>query len=533
MQRRNFIRNSALSTAPFFIPSYKLWNDLFSLPTSMVISPAWNKKGIPIKHTWKGLGNVDQMRWIIRKDMQDQLALCHKEIGLKHVRAIGIFDDELRAFGVDPANFLNKEQRKVKRTNWRIPFYIYDSLIDMGINPMVTTCFTPSGKASGDRTTFETKSNITPPKDMEDWKLWLKDFTQSLADRYGKQAVRQWYFEVWNEPNLSGFWTGGKEKYFELYRLTYDTIKNIDPSFKVGGPSTASAEWIGDLLEYGSKNNCLPDYIIGHIYNNDSASKPLSPFEGPQGDKENKSANYSNGVMRGVRKLLDEANYKGEVHWNEWGLSWHPFAPVRETANEAAFIIKTMNAVSQVADYFAYWCLSDIYDQIGYGREAFHGNYGMLSLDGLRKPSYHAHQLLGKLGTEQIVTEGQNLSEQSNAFVTRNQQGVQAIVYAFDINYQATDAPGTCNVELYLPDGVDPKSASLYLIDSKENNIVNNWKEIGSPAYLSRTEKKHLHDQNHLTPSSKLVKFERDANGLKAKFKIETPSVAMLSLKNK
>jgi xylan 1,4-beta-xylosidase len=152
-----------------------------------------------------------------------------------------------------------------------------------------------------------------------------------------------------------------------------------------------------DLVNFGHKNDCEPDYIITHIYNNDSEVAALSPFDGPQEDKASTSPHFAAGVMRGVRRELDVRDFKGEVHWNEWGRSWLPHDPVRESANEAAFVVKTMSEVSQLADYFAYWCLSDVYDQLGYGRETFHGNYGLLNLQGLRKPAYHAFQLLSLL----------------------------------------------------------------------------------------------------------------------------------------
>eukprot|EP01041_Mallomonas_annulata_P038966 gene38966-62564_t len=67
-------------------------------------------------------------------------------------------------------------------------------------------------------------------------------FVRHLIQRYGIEQVRQWPFEVWNEPNLDGFWENADQKaYFDLYVNTARTIKKIDPSLKVGGPSTAGA----------------------------------------------------------------------------------------------------------------------------------------------------------------------------------------------------------------------------------------------------------------------------------------------------
>ena len=96
------------------------------------------------------------------------------------------------------------------------------------------------------------------------------------------------------------------------------------------------------LLVYGSGMPVTPE------------SKPLSPFDGPQADLENKSPHFASGVIRGVRNLLDQMGYSGEVHWNEWGRSWWPCYAKRETSSEASWIAKTTVEVSQLGDRFAY-----------------------------------------------------------------------------------------------------------------------------------------------------------------------------------
>jgi xylan 1,4-beta-xylosidase len=71
-----------------------------------------------------------------------------------------------------------------------------------------------------------------------------------LVRRYGIHEVAEWFFEVWNEPSLKAVWTGTKEDFFKLYRVTADAIKRVDSSLKVGGPATARDEWIDECLEF-------------------------------------------------------------------------------------------------------------------------------------------------------------------------------------------------------------------------------------------------------------------------------------------
>jgi xylan 1,4-beta-xylosidase len=262
------------------------------------------------------------------------------------------------------------------------------------------------------------------------------------------------------------------------------------------------------------------------VYNNDSEWAALSPFDGPQEDKASKSPHFAAGVMRGVRRELDARSFKGEVHWNEWGRSWLPHDPIRETANEAAFVVKTMSEVSQLADYYAYWCLSDVYDQVGYGRETFHGNYGLLNLQSLRKPAYHAFQLLSLLGDERVPVSGDGLNALTGAIATRAPEGNGVLVYSFDETYEA--GAQMCQARVTLPQGATQSSLRLYRINSRDNNVLTQWREMGAPAYLKRDQLSQLQANNTLQAASEDITFSNENGVPEARFNMETPGVALL-----
>jgi xylan 1,4-beta-xylosidase len=486
----------------------------------ILLSPDWVSPPTPFKHTWEGLINVDQFRWFVRADMQDQLRMAHQELGARHVRAVGILDDEMRVLTADPTRW-RQEGKTHPEPNWQIVTMIFERLLGLGIYPMITTCFMPGVMAAGERTVFETKARISQPKDMDHWRELVGNLTRHLVGHFGLEVIRNCYFEVWNEPNLTnGFFEGGQEDFFNLYLHTASAIKEVDAGFKIGGPSTARAEWIPEFLEFARKHQIEPDYLIGHIYNNDSDSKPLSPFDGPQEDLVSKSPHFASGVIRGVRKFLDEAGYTGEVHWNEWGRSWFPCEPQRETVNEAAFIAKTMAEVSQLGDYFAYWNLSDIYDQVGYGRQTFHGNYGLLNLQGLRKPSYQAFQLLSLLGTGRVEVAGSGLDKTTHAIATHSAESSEVLVYAYDETN--AEVGGCAEITVTLPPGRQPRK--LYRITENENNILADWKALGSPCYLNTATRQTLEQKNLLTGRTDFAQ-----SGQEVTFTMETPGVALLT----
>jgi xylan 1,4-beta-xylosidase len=500
-------------------------------PQRLHLRPAWAESRTPFRHTWEGIVNVDQFRWLVRRDVQEQLELAQRELRAKHVRAVGMFDDEMRVFCPSPASFMGYDTKE-PRTNWQTVDYVIDSLLDRGLQPMFTTSFVPGAMTSGPVTVFTTKAHTSPPNDWRQWEGFVRESVEHAVDRYSLDVVRHWFFEVWNEPNLAGwFWGGTQADFFRLWETTFRAIKSVDASLRVGGPSTARAEWLGDMLAFGAKHDCPPDFIITHIYNNDSAAhQPLAPFSGAQVDKNSTSPNAASGFIRGVRELVRRAGFKGDVHWNEWGRSFHGVDTRREQPSEAAFIVRLLADVSQEADAFAYWCLSDIYDQVGYGREAFFGGYGLLSLQGLRKPAYHAFQLLAMLGRERIALRAESDGADSflNAIVTASPQEKRAhvLVYAYD----HADQPEVRSVEvaLDLPSGA--KARALYRVDSLENNVIARWRELGAPAYLSREQTRELAADNALRTSSSPVRSENRGDAVTARFTMESPGIALLEV---
>ncbi len=119
---------------------------------------------------------------------------------------------------------------------------------------------------------FWYKENISPPKNYGKWDELIRQFTKHLVDRYGISEVSQWYFEVWNEPNLD-FWAGDPRQatYFELYDHTARAIKSVDPRLRVGGPATAQAAWADVFIRHCVDNNVPVDFVSSHVYGNDKA----------------------------------------------------------------------------------------------------------------------------------------------------------------------------------------------------------------------------------------------------------------------
>lgn len=464
----------------------------------MKISLSEKANARPFRHTWEGLVNVDQFKWLGRHDIREALKMAYEELNARQVRAVGMFGTDSRVICQDPTIFDPEKRSKELRTNFQIIDYYFDNCIEVGVTPMFTAYFTPDAMATGPQKCLHDSCNITAPKDLSAFAELVKETTEHMVMRYGKSRMREWLFEIWNEPNLEGaFWVGGQDIFHQLWKVSYDAIKSVDKDFRIGGPSTARAGWIEDLVKFSRANNCEPDYLITHIYNNDSIvpESAFSPFGGPPDERSNKSPHFASGVIKGVKDLVSELNFTGEVHWNEWGRSWFPGDVERETANEAAYIVKTMAEVSQDADLFSYWCLSDVYDQLGYGRETFHKQWGLLNLQRIRKPSWHAHRLLTILGEEQVDCNVEGCNACANAIATQKGGKTQFLAYTF----RAEDTTHADMTEIiFKHDSLSQNTPLIYVVDETHNNAPAEWKRKGSPAYLTPEEAVQMRDDSQL-----------------------------------
>jgi len=490
---------------------------------SVTLSPLWSKPSTVLKATWSGVGNIDQFRWLSRHDVRQQLIMARDELGLKHVRAVAMYSPELCVWDYDLKEWQSPKEQKKKKANWQQIDLNIEILLEIGLKPIYTTCFTPVGMSDDPTTCWPDKNSTGSPRDLKEWSDFVSTGIRHHVARYGIEEVRSWYFECWNEPNLKGCFFGGTmEEFFQLWSATWRAVKSVDSQLRFGGPSTARGEWMPDFLDFTTKDGSPPDYLITHIYNNDSEGQPLSPFDGPASHKVKDSPHFATGVIRGLKKELERRQWKGEVHWNEWGRSWFPYDPVKESAVETAFIVKTMAEVSQDADFFAFWCLSDIYNQAGFQSAEFSANYGLLSLHGLRKQGWFAHMLLQRLGSQAVAVEGGD--GLCGAIATIKDKKIQVLAYAYPKNVD--DSPEKIKFCVKLP--ASAHSAELIRLGLEENNIISSWHSMGSPEYPTPDQLRDLKLKNKLQSANESLSLDSSKEFILATFTMERPGVAFV-----
>ena len=101
--------------------------------------------------------------------------------------------------------------------------------------------------------------NAAEPANLADW----QEYVRQVATRY---KGRIHYYEIWNEVNLTKFYTGSVDSMVALARTAYQTIKEIDPDAKVLCPSTTSGNtaWIDGYFSKGG--DAVTDIVAYHFY---------------------------------------------------------------------------------------------------------------------------------------------------------------------------------------------------------------------------------------------------------------------------
>jgi xylan 1,4-beta-xylosidase len=431
-----------------------------------------SERGTPLPHCWEHTVGSCHAPLALRSDWQAQLEQCHRELGFQYVRFHGLLSDDLGMLVCQQDklldSFFNADQ-------------IFDFLLSIGMKPFVELSFMPEALASGRKTVFKYRGNVTPPRDYRQWAAFIKRLVTHWVDRYGATEVSRWFFEVWNEPNLKAFWTGSREDYFKLYRYTVDVIKAVDGSLQVGGPATARDAWIEEFLDFCEGRDVPVDFVSTHHY-------PTDALWNETADTELQLAGSRRSILRQWAQDTRRRAGARPLYYTEWNTSSNPRDRLHDEPYAAAFVTKTLMEVSGVVDGYSFWTFSDIFEENYFPSAPFHGGFGLLSLHGIPKPAYRAFQLLHALGHERLLVDG--LHHTVDAYVVRNDNAITVILTNHALPRHSIE---TERVRVTLTAAPVPRQVVCRRIDVDNANAERAWSALGRPAYLDPPIVERLH----------------------------------------
>jgi xylan 1,4-beta-xylosidase len=313
----------------------------------------------------------------------------------------------------------------------------------------------------------------------------IEALVSHCVKRYGIDEVNKWFFEVWNEPNLSYFWAGTQRDYFKLYRHTAEAIKNIDASLKVGGPATAKSEWIEDFVKFCDRNQVPADFISTHHY-------PTDGFERINGTEE-QLFKSQRGIMRQVAEDTKRHAAGRPVYYTEWNASSDHRNPLHDEPYAAAFAASTIMEANGLAEGYSFWTFTDIFEEHVFPSTPFHGGFGLLNLHGIPKPVYRAFELLHEVGNEESLVDG--LHETVDCSLVQKNSSVTILLTNHTTPGHSIE---TEQIGIQLDNAREPVAAYAKRIDDEHANPKRMWVEMGQPEYLDRKQIEQLEEASQL-----------------------------------
>lgn len=463
-----------------------------------------NNKKTKLQHHWKNLMTIGKAKECLYTEVQDQLKLVKNATNFQYLRFHGLFDDEMMIYG---ENELGEPEFNFLYTD-----KLFDFLQSIDVKPFVELGFMPGELAENqDETVFYKKSIISKPKGIEKWNLLVRNFIIHYEDRYGIDEVQQWYFEFWNEPDFYVFWRGTFEEYCLLYKNTYQTIKNLNPAYKVGGPSIVSinnSDWLQQFLDFCMNENCEPDFISFHCYMHDELDinkkkKLLDEGSFEFGYISRDEDFLKNKIIRIKQILAEKKMDQVELHLTEWNSTAFHRDLTNDTSFKAAFVVKNLLENMDSIGSFGYWTASDLIEEQRAAIPTFHGGLGLITNKSIPKPAYYAYEFLGKLG-DQMIAAGEGY------FITKSPKGYQMILYHYchydmlycmnqhaniDIKnrYKVFLDRDEIQLKLILS-GLEKGSYKIkqHRLNRENGSAFDKWVEMGAPESLSPEEINYL-----------------------------------------
>ncbi|MGI6018252.1 MAG: GH39 family glycosyl hydrolase [Marvinbryantia sp.] len=462
-----------------------------------------------------------RMGLALQKEYMDQLALVQKEIGFSHIRGHGLFSDDMGIY----QEYTDENGNTQAEYNFTYLDLVMDNYRQVGLKPFLELGFMPQKMASGDQTVFYWKGNVTPPKTYESWCQMVQATLRHLMERYGSDKVVTWPLEVWNEPNLPGFWKDADmEEYFVLFEKTLYAIKAVDSRFRVGGPAICGVDderWIRCFLEFCRERNLPLDFVTRHHYTTE-----VPQTDGHYGYAALSEAEMGFANLQTTRDIVDSfEEYRGmQIHITEFNTSYVPNCPLHDTNQNAAYIAQQLSRLGDVNESYSYWTFGDIFEEFGVPHAPFHGGFGLVANGCIPKPTFWTFQFYKQL-------TGTCVHRSEDALIVRGEDGsYRGVVW----NCSRERTGRELELTFTLPCESEKEQVLLTkTVDEQTCNPLKLWHDLGEPKHLLPEQKQWLKEAARPFVASMRLTPEETAQGamMHVQFSVKEHGVIYFELK--
>lgn len=411
---------------------------------------------------------------------------------------------------------------------------IFDAYKAAGVEPLVEFGFMPKDLAAVlpnrhepyhvhyPQSTISGASN-NPPKDYGKWRDLVQAVTAHLVERYGRDRVQQWYFEVWNEPDID-YWHGSRDDYFRLYDYSVAGVRAALPTARVGGPATTgpssqrAADFLKAFLDHveseksAANGGSIPlDFISFHV-----KGKPtIAEGRVTMGiNHELSDADHGFSIIaqypkfRSLPIILSEADPEGCAACSS---RVNPANNYRNGTLYPAYTAAAFKGLLDLAQQHQVNLISMLSWSFEFdGKDYFEG-FRSLATNGIDKPILNLFRMLGTMGGDRVtasstgsvplqtqVETGVRATADLDALATVGDRKAAVLLWNYhDADETAPETPVNLTIR-GIPEGTRRVLLQNYRIDGTHSNAYTVWKQMGSPQQPTTEQYEKLKEEEGL-----------------------------------
>lgn len=402
--------------------------------------------------------------------------------------------------------------------DWKIIDRIFDTYVHAGAKPFVEIGFMPQALSSkpepyhptwmpGDANKEYSIGWSYPPRDYSKWGELVYQWVRHSVEKYGKAEVESWYWEVWNEPDIS-YWHGTPEEYDKLYDYAAAAVRRALPSAKIGGPATTgpssanAAKFLRQFLEhcdhgsnFSSGSSGAPlDFITYHAKGRPTVVDGhvrMGMARNAKDVDEGFQIVHSFPKFRNLPIVLSESDPEGCAACSA---RVYPQNAYRNGPLYASYTAVMMKNIFELADREQTNIAGMLTWAFEFEDQPYFDGLRTLATNGVDKPVLNLFRMLGlmrgdRLKTENnsrvllqtILADGVRSDPDVDAFAVRTDHEISVLAW----NYHDDDLPAQqARVPIditSLPRGIERILLHHYRIDETHSNSWAAWKTMGSP----------------------------------------------------
>ncbi|PKQ45154.1 GH39 family glycosyl hydrolase [Confluentibacter flavum] len=446
--------------------------------------------------------------------------------------------------------------------NWMIVDSIIDTFIERGMKPLMEIGFMPKDLSTKPEPYEHDWSNggnlwtgwTYPPKDYNKWRELVFQWVKHSIERYGKEEVVSWLWQVWNEPDIA-YWSGTFEEYCKMYDYAADGLKKACPECTIGGPHTTSPRNekaytyltnfiehclrgknyatgnIGTPLQYiGFHAKGSPEFVGDHIQMNMGVQlKDIQKaFEAVNSFPE----------LKNIPIIIGECDPEGCAACSE---TREPKYGYRNGTMYSSYTAASFARIYELMDQHKVNLKGAVSWSFEFEDQEWFAGFRDLATHGVNKPVLNVFRMFGMMQGERVMVKSETalsayniisdgVREQNDIHAIASKEGDSAWIMVW--NYHDDNVEGeSANIELTV-NNLEKNKVLIqhFRIDDEFSNSFETWKAMGKPQNVSEQQYSELEQAGQLQLLTS-PKWQEAVNGkTQLKFDLPRQGVSLIQL---